>query len=179
MRLISATNKDLATRVKEGAFREDLYYRLNVVPIVMPPLRARMGDVPLLARVFVKEFAKINGKSVSGLTMEALELMMAYSWPGNVRELRAAMEHAVVFSRGESVAIRDLPAAVRSGVSALAVPAAVPAISSEMTVRDAEKELIAQALKDTGGNRTLAAQRLGVSRRTLHRKLHKYHLEGF
>lgn len=179
VRLISATNKNLAEKVKEGVFREDLYYRLNVVPIEMPPLRARLSDVPLLARVFVREFAEINRKPVSGLTAEALEVMMTYSWPGNVRELRAAMEHAVVFSRGDSVAIRDLPAGVRSGVSALAVPSTVPAISSEMTVRDAEKELIAQALKDTGGNRTLAAQRLGVSRRTLHRKLHKYHLEGF
>jgi len=149
-----------------------------VVPVVLPPLRERLSDVPLLAQSFVREFARINGKEVAGLTPEALEVMMSYTWPGNVRELRAAMEHAVVFSRGEAVAIRDLPVAVRSGVSALS-PVTAPVINREMTIKDAEKELIVQALKDTGGNRTLAADRLGMSRRTLHRKLHKYHLEGF
>jgi two-component system response regulator AtoC len=178
VRLISATNKNLAEKVREGLFREDLYYRLNVVPVVLPPLRERLSDVPLLAQSFVREFARINGKEVAGLTPEALEVMMSYTWPGNVRELRAAMEHAVVFSRGEAVAIRDLPVAVRSGVSALS-PVTAPVINREMTIKDAEKELIVQALKDTGGNRTLAADRLGMSRRTLHRKLHKYHLEGF
>ena len=180
VRLISATNKNLAAKVKEGVFREDLYYRLNVVPVTMPALRERLSDVPLLAQAFVREFAKLNGKAVAGLTAEALDVMMAYSWPGNVRELRGAMEHAVVFSRGDAVAIRDLPAAVRSGVSDLAKPVVGPsALTGDMTVKDAEKELIVQALKETGGNRTLAAKRLGMSRRTLHRKLHKYHLEGF
>ena len=180
VRLISATNKDLAERVKAGVFREDLYYRLNVVKIRLPSLRERISDVPLLAQAFVNEFAKLNGKPVGGLSAEALEVMMNYGWPGNVRELRAAMERAVVFCRGECVTIRDLPGEVRSGVSALAgVSTGEAAIKGEMTVKDAERELIVNALKDCGGNRTLAAKKLGISRRTLHRKLHTYHLEGF
>jgi len=179
VRLISATNKDLAELVRAGTFREDLYYRLNVVKIRLPSLRERISDVPLLAQAFVNEFARINGKPVTGLSAEALDVLMHYAWPGNVRELRAAMEHAVVFCRGDCVTIRDLPSEVRSGVSALAGVAGERAISGEMTVKDAERELIIKALKDCGGNRTLAARKLGISRRTLHRKLHAYHLEGF
>ncbi|MGB0580677.1 MAG: sigma-54-dependent transcriptional regulator [Limisphaerales bacterium] len=181
VRVISATNKDLAALVKEGSFREDLFYRLKVVPIELPPLRNRLSDVPLLAQSFVNEIAEYNGKPVSGLSAEALDVMMAYSWPGNVRELRTAMEYAVVFCRSECITIRDLPAEVRTGVSSLGIGQAseVPAFTSEMTVKDAERELIVNALKECGGNRTLAAKKLGISRRTLHRKLHKYHLEGF
>ena len=179
VRLISATNKNLENRVKEGEFREDLYYRLMVVPITLPPLRDRDGDVPLLAQAFLKEFAKVNGKSIDGLSAEALEVMLHYHWPGNVRELRAAMEHAVVFCRSETVTLRDLPANVRTGVSALSPVTAAPALSADITVKDAEKELIIKALKECGGNRTSAANKLGISRRTLHRKLHTYHLEGF
>lgn len=179
VRLISATNKQLENRVKEGEFREDLYYRLMVVPVTLPPLREREGDVPLLAQSFLAEFAKLNGKPLNGLSAEALEVMVQYHWPGNVRELRAAMEHAVVFCRGESVTLRDLPANVRTGVSALSPIATGPALSADITVKGAEKELIIKALKESGGNRTAAARKLGISRRTLHRKLHTYHLEGF
>ena len=181
VRMISATNKDLAALVKEGSFREDLFYRLKVVPIELPPLRQRLSDVPLLAQAFAMEFAELNGKSVSGLSAEALDVMMAYSWPGNVRELRAAMEHAVVFCRSDCITIRDLPAEVRTGVSSLSAEhrSEAPALTGEMTVKDAERELIVNALKECGGNRTLAAKKLDISRRTLHRKLHKYHLEGF
>lgn len=180
VRLISATNKALAERVKEGAFREDLYYRLNVVKVHLPSLRERASDVPLLAQSFVSEFAKQNGKPVRALSAEALGLLMSYPWPGNVRELRAAMEHAVVFCRGECVTIRDLPSEVRSGVSALGgASSGESAVIGEMTVKDAEREMVVNALKECGGNRTLAAKKLGFSRRTLHRKLHTYHLEGF
>lgn len=180
VRLISATNKALAERVKEGAFREDLYYRLNVVKVHLPSLRERVSDVPLLAQSFVSEFAKQNGKPVRALSAEALGLLMSYPWPGNVRELRAAMEHAVVFCRGECVTIRDLPSEVRSGVSALGgASSGESAVIGEMTVKDAEREMVVNALKECGGNRTLAAKKLGFSRRTLHRKLHTYHLEGF
>lgn len=181
VRVISATNKDLAALVKEGAFREDLFYRLKVVPIELPPLRRRLSDVPLLAQAFVSEFADFNGKPVGGLSAEALDVMMTYDWPGNVRELRAAMEHAVVFCRGDCVTIRDLPSEVRTGVSSLSAEhrSEAPALTGEMTVKDAERELIVNALKECGGNRTLAAKKLDISRRTLHRKLHKYHLEGF
>src|SRR5215470_8000753 len=113
VRLIAATNKNLEALVKEGAFREDLYFRLRVVEIRLPALRDRPEDVPLLAQTFLQEFARENGKSVGGFTADALELLQRYSWPGNVRELRTSVEHAVVFSRGDKITARDLPAQVR------------------------------------------------------------------
>jgi len=174
VRLVAATNKNLEELVKAGTFREDLYFRLNAVPVHLPPLRERTGDVPLLARAFLKEFARENNKAVSEFTTDALDALAAYPWPGNVRELRAAMEHAVVFCRGERIAVRDLPASVRNAPAAAAGSTTIP---SELTIKEAEKQLLIRALKETGGNRTLAAKRIGMSRRTLHRKLHTYHLE--
>ncbi len=174
VRLVTATNKNLEELVKAGTFREDLFFRLNAVPMHLPPLRERIGDVPLLARAFLREFAKENDKPVSEFTTDALDALSAHSWPGNVRELRAAIEHAVVFCRGERVSVRDLPPAVRN---APANGGAGPVISSALTVKEAEKQLLIRALKETGGNRTLAAKKIGVSRRTLHRKLHTYNLE--
>src|SRR5579862_4365871 len=113
VRLVAATNKNLEELVKAGKFREDLFFRLRVVEIELPPLRARAGDIPLLAQSFLREFAKENGKAVSDFTADALEAMMHYAWPGNVRELRTAVEHGVVLSRGERISLRDLPAAAR------------------------------------------------------------------
>jgi DNA-binding NtrC family response regulator len=176
VRLIAATNKDLEEQVKAGKFREDLYFRLAVVPIVLPPLRQRAGDIPLLAKAFLKEFALENGKSVNDFTPEALEALMNYAWPGNVRELRTAIEHAVVLTRGEKIGLRDLPPALRA-----AAPGGGPARllgQPDLTVAQAEKHLILRALKECAGNRTEAARKLGMSRRTLHRKLHLYQLEG-
>jgi DNA-binding NtrC family response regulator len=180
VRLIAATNKQLEELVKAGTFREDLYFRLQVVPLRLPPLRDRQGDVPLLAQHFLREFAEENGKAVTGFTPEASEALMAYRWPGNVRELRTAVEHAVVLARGAHVGLRDLPASVRSHRSALeVVPAGGSTAPVDLTVKEAEKQLIMRALREMQGNRTLAAAKLGMSRRTLHRKLHTYHLEGF
>src|SRR5438128_5144093 len=113
VRLIAATNKNLEELVKSGSFREDLYFRLKVVEIRLPPLRERAGDIPLLAQNFLREFARENDKKVNDLAAEALEALMTYRWPGNVRELRTAIEHAVVFCRGERITLRDLPATVR------------------------------------------------------------------
>ena len=173
VRLVAATNKDLEDQIKAGKFREDLYFRLAVVQITLPPLRERTGDVALLARVFLKEFAAENNKKVNELTPDALEALMNYPWPGNVRELRTAMEHAVVLSRGDKVGLRDLPPTLRGlGTKAYSAP------PTDLTVAEGEKQLILRALKESDGNRTLAAQKLGLSRRTLHRKLHLYHLEG-
>jgi two-component system, NtrC family, response regulator AtoC len=177
VRLIAATNKHLEAQVKAGAFREDLLLRLRVVEIQLPPLRERTGDIPLLARNFLGEFARENGKLVNDFTADALEWLMHYSWPGNVRELRTAIEHAVVLCRGEKISARDLPSSVRAGGPA--GPAAAAPEGNALTVKDAEKQLIIRALKETGGNRTLAAKQIGMSRRTFHRKLHLYHLEGF
>ena len=177
LRLITATNKNLEEQVKAGSFREDLFFRLRVVEIRLPSLRERPQDIPLLARTFLQEFAKENNKPVNGFSSDAAELLLRYRWPGNVRELRTAIEHAVVLSRSERISARDLPAAVRN---ANAEPADQHVLAREdMTVQDAEKELIIRALKETHGNRTLAAKKIGISRRSLHRKLHEYHLEGF
>jgi DNA-binding NtrC family response regulator len=175
VRLIAATNKNLEELVKAGTFREDLFFRLRVVEITLPPLRERMGDVPLLAQSFLREFAAENNKPINDFTIDALESLMNYNWPGNVRELRTAIEHAVVLSRGEKISARDLPASVRSNAGATN-PQRVLA-RSDLTVGEAEKQLILRALKETEGNRTSAAKKLGMSRRTLHRKLRTYHLE--
>jgi two-component system, NtrC family, response regulator AtoC len=176
VRLVAATNKNLEELVKAGKFREDLFFRLRVVEIELPPLRERTGDIPLLAQGFLREFAKENGKPVNEFTADALECLMHFSWPGNVRELRTAIEHAVVLSRGERISRRDLPPAVRNG----GAPVETPFLKgNDLTVKEAEKQLIVRALKETNGNRTLAAKKIGMSRRTFHRKLHTHHLEGF
>jgi len=175
VRLVAATNKHLEELVKAGKFREDLFFRLRVVEIELPPLRERTGDIPLLAQNFLREFAKENGKPVTDFTADALEALMNFSWPGNVRELRTSIEHAVVLARGERITLRDLPGSVRHE------GAAPPGIAAgkDLTVKAAEKQLIVRALKETDGNRTHAAKKIGMSRRTFHRKLHEYHLEGF
>jgi DNA-binding NtrC family response regulator len=177
VRLIAATNKNLEELVKAGTFREDLFFRLRVVEIQLPPLRERAGDIPLLAQKFLREFANENGKPLNAFTADALEWLMNYSWPGNVRELRTAIEHAVVLCRGGKISARDLPAPVRAGGQSGNL---APSLArNDLTVREAEKQLIIRALKETDGNRTLAAKKIGMSRRTFHRKLHLYHLEGF
>jgi DNA-binding NtrC family response regulator len=180
VRLITATNKNLEELVKAGTFREDLFFRLRVVEIHLPPLRERMGDILLLAQSFLREFTRENQKAVMDFTPDAMELLTTYTWPGNVRELRTAVESAVVLCRGQKISARDLPAWVRQGgsTSAEADPARL-LVRNDLTVKEAEKQLIIRALKETKGNRTLAAKRIGMSRRTFHRKLHTYHLEGF
>ena len=175
IRLIAATNKNLEELVKARKFREDLFFRLRVVEIHLPPLRERAEDIPLLAQSFLREFAKENDKPVNDFTADALQLLMHCPWPGNVRELRTAIEHAVVFCRGEKISARDLPTSVRGGGTNTAQ---LPQ-QKDLTVKEAERQLIIRALKDTNGNRTLAAKKIGMSRRTFHRKLHAYHLEGF
>ena len=176
VRLVAATNKNLEELVKAGKFREDLFFRLRVVEIELPPLRERSGDIPLLAQTFLREYAKENGKPVNDFTVDAIETLMNFSWPGNVRELRTAIEHAVVLSRGERITVRDLPPSVRGG-GPLNDTRLLQ--GKDLTIKDAEKQLVIRALKETDGNRTHAAQKIGMSRRTFHRKLHEYHLEGF
>ncbi|HPY29855.1 MAG TPA: sigma-54 dependent transcriptional regulator [Verrucomicrobiota bacterium] len=178
VRLVAATNKDLEALVKAGTFREDLFFRLRVVEIHLPPLRERPEDIPLLAHRFLREFAVENGKPVKDFTVDAMETLIHHAWPGNVRELRTAMEHAVVLCRGERVTARDLPPSVRGGTPA-GGDAHKLLTRPDLTVKDAEKQLLIRALKETGGNRTLAAKKIGMSRRTLHRKLHAYQLEGY
>jgi DNA-binding NtrC family response regulator len=179
VRLVAATNKDLRAMVKVGTFREDLYFRLAVVPIHLPPLRDRLSDIPQLAATFVREFAKENSRAVKGIETAAMELMLKYRWPGNVRELRTAVEHAVVLCRGEWIGTRDLPSAVRTpSVEAVAPETRQVLGGGRVTLREAERQLLIHALEECEGNRTEAAKKLGISRRTLHRKLHEFHLEG-
>jgi DNA-binding NtrC family response regulator len=158
-----------------------LFFRLRVVEIRLPSLRERLEDLPLLARAFLAEFSQENDKPVKGFTADAFELLMQYQWPGNVRELRTAIEHAVVLCRGDKITARDLPPSLReAGSNVLAGPDPKRLVArDDLTVKEAERDSIIRALKATDGNRTLAAKRLGISRRTFHRKLHEHHLEGF
>ena len=172
VRLVAATNRDLRARVAEGAFREDLFYRLYVVNLTLPPLRERAGDVVLLAQHYLKALAAENGKPPVAISPEAMDVLQAYPWPGNVRELRNVIERMVVLGTGDRLTVADLPAPVRDG------GAGGLAISSRAgrVLRDAERQLIAEALRRHRNNRTKAAQDLGISRRTLHRKLNEFGL---
>ncbi len=174
VRIVSATNADVERLLERGAFREDLYYRLNVFTLELPPLRERLGDVPLLAHQFLKEFAAANDKPVHGFTDEALELLNRYDWPGNVRELRNAVERAVVVTRGPEIEVHHLPGTLRPRPR-VAVPAGDGVrVAPGMSLEDAERSLILHTLEQTGGNKTRAAGILGISAKTLHLKLKKY-----
>jgi len=169
VRLVAATNKDLAGLVAEGKFRDDLYFRLNVVQITMPPLRARKEDIPLLVRAFLKESAAENEKPSRDFSQEAMSSILDYNWPGNVRELRAAVEHAVVMCSTPQIGVRDLPATLRGTVPQ---HESNPLQTKDgLNLHHSEQMLIFRALEESGGNRTDAARRLGISRRTLHRRL--------
>ncbi len=176
VRLVAATNRDLKKMVAEGKFRDDLFYRLSVVTVNLPPVRERRDDVPLLVTAFNRQYSEENNVPVREITQEAMNLLMAYDWPGNVRELRNAVEQMVVLARGDRLTVRDIPVAIRTGADLTKISVVRPGVT--MTVEEAERQLIAQALKETGGNRTKAADKIGMSRRTLHRKLKQYRLEN-
>jgi len=172
VRIVAATNRDLATEVRAGRFREDLFYRLDVVSVRLPPLRDRREDVPLLAAVFLRRFAEQNRRNVSGFTPLALKALEAYEWPGNVRELQHAVERAVVLCHGTDVDVSDLPEALRRNApgdlpapgSALSVPLGTP-------LEEIERMVIRETLRHTRGDKNLAARLLGVAPRTIYRKL--------
>ncbi len=168
VRILAATNRELETEVREGRFREDLYYRLNVVSVTLPPLRDRREDIPLLAAHFLETFRKKHRREVRGLTAEAVESLLAHRWPGNVRELENTIERAVVLSRGDLLSADDLfPGAGRQEASG---PEADP-LRPGLTLRQAEAAIIRKALERAGGNKTLAARALGISRQTLINRL--------
>ena len=181
VRLIAATNKNLEQLVREGKFRDDLFFRLNVVRITMPPLRERKEDIPILIRGFLRHFSKENNKPLLDLTPDAMDALLTYNWPGNIRELRTAIEHGVVMATGKQITLRDLPIAVRLAASSAVagLPGGVSATeafgekTSPLDLHETEKKLIAQALAATNGNITAAAKKLGISRRTLHRKINE------
>lgn len=175
-RLLAATNRDLRQMVEEGTFREDLFFRLNVVQVTLPPLRGRREDIPMLLNHFLNEFSKENHKELDGFTSEALDALVDYAWPGNIRELRNVMERMVVLSRGDKLTLRDVPQEIKEGKAFVASAGPVKGATS---MREAEKKMIMQALRDNRSNRTRAAGQLGISRRTLHRKLHEFQLEDY
>ena len=167
VRIVAATNKHIEEEVRAGRFREDLFYRLNVINIRLPPLRDRKDDVPLLAHHFLKIYADKNAKAIAGITREASELLMGWDWPGNVRELENAMERAVVLCRGDAIGVDDLPPQVRTGTAdrkVLHIPIGTP-------LEDIERTVIRETLAHTRGDKRLAAQLLGIATRTIYRKI--------
>jgi DNA-binding NtrC family response regulator len=166
VRIVAATNKDLKAEIEKGNFREDLYFRLNVVNIHVPPLRERKDDIPLLLAAFLKEFAGENGKNIEGVSEKARAAMYAYDWPGNVRELRNCVESAVVMTPGPLIGPEDLPPTIRRGNDEgwIRIPLG-------STLEDAEKIIIRDTLSAQRGNKSKAADILGIGRKTLHRKL--------
>ena len=173
VRLIAATNKDLLKEIEAGRFREDLFYRLNVVTLKMPPLRERREDVPLLAKHFLETFCQKNRKEMKGFTPQAMDLFLKYDWPGNVRELMNAVERGVVLANSEYLDKKDLPLSMKDETIEGAAPLE-QAIPGDLPLEEVEKASILKTLELTGGNKSEAARRLGITRRTLHKKLKKY-----
>jgi two-component system response regulator AtoC len=172
-RIVAATNRDLELAVEEGRFREDLYYRLNVIGLELPPLRARGNDILLLAQRFLEHFAARSGKRVVGLSPAAAQRLLAYSWPGNVRELQNCIERAVALTSYEQLTVEDLPERIRDYRAAS--PAQGNDMSELVSLEEMERRYIQRVLDTVGGSRTLASRILGVDRKTLYRKLGRRH----
>ena len=168
-RIISATNRNLENEITAGRFREDLYYRLNVVAIKVPPLRNRSVDIPVLADFFLNRYARKNHRKLKGLHPRAMDLLLRHSWPGNVRELENVIERAVIMARGDMVNPEHFPSTLKGRHSQEA--AGEPVLASGRSLKEVEKEMIIKTLEDMGGNRTRTAEVLGISRRTLQLKL--------
>jgi DNA-binding NtrC family response regulator len=175
IRVIAATNLDPAEAVRLGRLREDLFYRLNVFLVSLPPLRDRKDDVPLLAQAFIRDFNERHGRGVAGVSEEAMRVLEAYQWPGNVRELRNVIERATIVARGPFIERVDLPALVSAAPPAEAAtsPAGPGVLTAGTTVDEAERRLIEITLQHTNGNKTRAAELLGISLKTLHNKLNR------
>jgi two-component system response regulator HydG len=170
VRILAATNKNLLEEVKKGQFREDLFYRLNVIPIHLPLLRDRRNDIPLLARHFLRRFALAHGKALESFTPEAMSLLLDHGWPGNVRELENTIEHAAVLAKGPRIDVSHLPASIRTG-GASAHPT-----GSRTTIADHEIKLLQATMDQCEWNKKKAAHRLGISRSTLYEKLKRYRI---
>jgi len=182
IRVIAATNQDLGKLVAEGRFREDLYYRINVIPLALPPLRDRREDIPLIAEHFLGKFCELMDKRISGISRPAMELLMAYEWPGNIRELENVMERAVALERTPAILPDSLPPSVRGEESGrLTTPASVEPLPDsgfdlEAHVKEIERGYIAQALQRAGGVQVKAAELLGMSFRSFRYYVKKYNL---
>jgi DNA-binding NtrC family response regulator len=172
IRVVAATNVEPQEAVRQGRLREDLFYRLNVFAIELPPLRDRKDDIPLLAQAFIREFNERNNRSVSGVSETAMRTLERYHWPGNVRELRNAMERATIVAKGPFIEPVDLPP-LASEAKSVDAPAAGGGLTPGTTVEEVERQLIDITLQHTGGNKTRAAELLGISLKTLHNKLNR------
>jgi transcriptional regulator with PAS, ATPase and Fis domain len=174
-RVLSASNRNLEELVRSDKFRQDLYYRLNVIRIELPPLRERGDDVPVLLQHFIDKFAAGAKRQVDGIEPEALTALRNYDWPGNIRELEHAIERAVFLGKGSRIGLEDLPPnIVANGQSSVVL---AQALRRQLTLRDLEREYVAKVLEETNGNKTEAAKILGVDRTTLYRKLEEYKLK--
>jgi two-component system, NtrC family, response regulator HydG len=173
VRVMAATNKDLKKEIEAGGFREDLYYRLNVVTLAVPALKERREDIPLLAQHFLETFAEKNRKHIKGFTPQAMDRLVRYNWPGNVRELMNAVERGVILCRGEYIAEKDFPLSV-SEAEVQKSELVREGLPADLHLEEVEKVTILNTLESAGGNKSEAARRLGITRRTLHKKLKKY-----
>jgi two-component system response regulator HydG len=167
VRIIAATNRDLAAEAEAGRFRSDLFYRLNVVTLRLPPLRDRVPDIPLLADHFLRAFAEKNGKIIKGFTPAAMDRLLRYPWPGNVRELENVVERAVVLLVGDHVSERELP----PNIAGIDPGRAARPAGGDMTLDEIERQAVREAVEHAGGNKSEAARRLGITRKTLLSKL--------
>ncbi|MCA9076163.1 MAG: sigma-54-dependent Fis family transcriptional regulator [Planctomycetaceae bacterium] len=174
VRLILATNENLEERVKKGEFRQDLFYRINVISVTQPPLRERMGDIPLLVESYVQQFNEQTGKNVRGFHDDALSLLQQYRWPGNVRELVNVVERAVVLAKGDLVMVGDLPENIRSHITTPDVSAHLNGGSLKSALANPERQIIIEALENNGWNRQDTAKLLGINRTTLYKKMKKF-----
>lgn len=174
MRVVAATNRDLQQLIADGSFREDLFYRLNVVPITLPPLRQRQGDIPRLVAHFLDKY-KAGGKSI---TNDAMEALSAYPWPGNIRELENAIERIVILSSGQEIEVDDLPTEVRAGVAPSASRSHPFELPEEgVDLEEVEMDLLRQALERSGGNAAKAAKLVGLTAKTLEARIHRLGLQ--
>ncbi len=175
-RIVAATNRDLAQMVKEGTFREDLYFRLNIIDIHLPALREREEDIPLITRYWLDRIAQQNQRGHITITEDAMQALMRYDWPGNIRELRNVLERMVVLSREDELTLDNVPIKIRGSQRPSIKGVKRLHASEKLDIEKNERELIIEALHACKGNRTRAAEKLGISRRTLHRKLSEYEI---
>jgi len=168
VRIISTSNRDIGSSIQQGRFREDLYYRLKVIDIEMPPLRERREDIPILVQHFINKFSKEQKKGISGVSEDALKILLNYSWPGNIRELENIIQRAITLSQHEVILPEDLPASIIQKIDEKLFE---KALEEKFTLDQLEKEYIKRVLIETGGNKSKAAERLGLDRKTLYRKL--------
>ncbi len=174
VRVMAASNRDLKGEIEAGRFREDLFYRLNVVTLSVPVLRERREDIPLLAQHFLETFAENNRKPIKGFTPQAMDSMVRYEWPGNVRELMNAVERGVILCRGDYISEVDFPFSVREAAAQEADGLTATQLPADLPLEEVEKVTILKTLESAGGNKSETARRLGITRRTLHKKLKKY-----